>query len=170
MLKLHSHGVLLLLALTRATVSHNTRRACGAENVEEFTKALRSAGYYDMAVAYLNRVADRPDVDSKFKSRLPYELGTVLVESALATPDRVHRDKKLDQAQSKLREFVGTNPDAALAATANFQLAGVLLLRGQALVAHAQATEKDKVELRSEAHAPLRRGDFGIYGAGEEPS
>ncbi len=132
------------VALTSASVALSTRSACGAENVEEFIKALRSAGYYDMGVAYLNRIADRQDVDPKFKSRLPYELGTVLVESALATQDRMQRDKKLDQAQSKLREFVVANPDAALAATANFQLAGVLLLRGQALVARRRPPRRTR--------------------------
>jgi hypothetical protein len=142
MSKQRTHRPVLLVALACVWFACAVRGAQAAEPVQEFSKALRAAGYHDMAVVYLNRVAQDPQTDAEFKQRLPFELGTVLVESALATSDRALRDKRLEQAQGKLSEFIQTSPNGELSTQANFQLASVQILRGQGLLASASGSGK----------------------------
>jgi hypothetical protein len=134
----------LLAALVAIWTTTALRCASCAEPVAEFSKALRAAGYHDMAAIYLERVAQGPHADAEFKQRLPFEQGAVLVESALATADRGLRERRLEQAQAHLRAFVQANPDSELSTQANSQLAGVLLLRGQAIAPSSDASGRQQ--------------------------
>jgi hypothetical protein len=124
----------------------------GAEPVDEFLGALRTAGYHDTAAEYLQRVAESPSVDEEFRQRYGYELGSTLIDAAAATPDPVLRDRLWDQGLAKLKAFVEANSEHQLAIAANWKVAETLVVRGRALAARA-ARSRDSDKLREQARA-----------------
>ncbi|MEX2138617.1 MAG: hypothetical protein WD894_05110 [Pirellulales bacterium] len=125
-----------------------------AEPVEKFLAALRRNGYHDMAVEYLARVVSSSHVDDDFKRRYPYELGSVLLDSARAAGDPAVRDQLAEQGIGKLKEFVASNAADPLVGDAQAKLADTLLERGRALVARADRS-RDREQILRTARALL---------------
>ncbi len=65
--------------------------ATGAEPVESFLAALRSAKYYDEALDYLEQLDHSPHVSAELRERLEYEQAVTLLSSAAAQSDPQQR-------------------------------------------------------------------------------
>lgn len=102
------------------------------EPAKAFLDALREQRYYDVALDYLDTVADNPAVPIQFKETLPYERGVTLVEGARFQRDQAIKDKWLDEAQKVLTEYVSSQKASLLAINARSQLGNVLVERARA--------------------------------------
>jgi len=125
-----------------------------AEEAWRFLEGLRQRGYHDLAVEYLDRMRASPQCPDDLKEQLDYERGaTLMVGSRLAGP---LREKQLDAARDAFQTFLKEHPGHALAATANTQLANVLVERGKVkaeLAARPSKSAAEKKQLMVEARA-----------------
>ena len=124
------------------------------EEAWRFLEGLRERGYYDMALEYLDRMRTSPQCPDDLKEQIDYETGvTLMVGSRFAGS---LREKQLDQARDAFQKFANEQPQHALAATANTQLANVLVERGQMkaeLASRPSKSADEKKQLMAEARA-----------------
>lgn len=97
------------------------------EPYQEFTRALRDRGYYDMAVFYLDQLATRSGVPDDVRQLIPYEKAITLLESSRVTRSPERQLEQLDQALAFLEQFVKDSPNHPQAADANSERAQILL-------------------------------------------
>ena len=150
-IKLHATTSLVLLTLTFLFVGL-TNTVHAAEQWQPFLESLREAGYHDMAILYLDRMAARPDCPPELKEVLDYEHGITLLSQPVSS--RKEQIEKLTQANSLFEKFRTEHPDHALAVKAQTQLANVLIERGRMLVEDTEAPglpSQKKTELIAEA-------------------
>jgi hypothetical protein len=126
--------------------------AFAADDSQRFLEALRQRHYFDTAQEYLERRASDPNVSAEFKRNVPYEQALILIESAAAVRDPQVRDRQLDQAQAKLKEFIASQKDPHSLAQARDRLGNLLRYRAADLVARAG----DQPKLRAEAQASYK--------------
>src|SRR5207247_2540728 len=92
MSRLASFRSLCVFALLAASPC-SAQRIFAVEPAREFLDALRDRGYYDVAIDYLNSVADNPAVPVTFKETMLYERGLTLVQGAKFQRDIAIREK-----------------------------------------------------------------------------
>lgn len=116
-----------LSLLTLVVLLGGTVRVPAEERYLEFLEGLRSRGYYDYAMLYLDQLQERTDLPDDVRRLLPYEKGKTLLASAqtLASPEL--QTRQLDQAIGFFDQFAKENPNHPKAGEANSQRAGVLL-------------------------------------------
>ena len=168
----HAWRALLIVAVVAVVTSITpAARSTAAEPASEFLEALRSRGYYDMAVLYLERMENSQLVDTSFKQVLPYEQGATLAMAAKYERDFAARAKMLDDANAALAKFVKDNPRHKLTSAANNQLGNLLVERARMMIEKAgkpsgagQKTEllKEAGELFDEAHKVFTDGKATI--------
>jgi len=125
--------------------------ARAAEPAREFLRALREAGYHDMALEYLQRMRTSRLAPIELKEVLLYETGSTLIESSRDQRDLAIREKQLDEARDALKKFVGMHPDHALVSSANSQLGNLLVERARIKVEGTKKSGADKAALMGEA-------------------
>jgi len=124
--------VLLIGSIISCWLVGAVGRSDAAEEAWRFLEALRGRGYYDMALEYLDRMRTSPLCPDDLKEQIDYEVGITLVAgSRFAGP---LREKQLDQAHESFQRFLAEHPEHPLAATANTQLANVLVEQGRVKV------------------------------------
>lgn len=119
--------------LTRQqVVAQETQQAVG-EPVESFVKQLKAAGYFDTAVAYLERLDEWPGVSPDVKSRAKLELANVYIDGAVVSRSVDQRDQNFALAEQALKDFLkqSSHPQFAEART---MLAKLQLLRASQLI------------------------------------
>lgn len=104
------------------------------EPAEAFVKQLRNAGYFDMAVAYLDRVDKMAAVDPSFVQAIPLEKAQTYIESALVTRNSENRDQAFADAEAALDQFVGANSSHPRASEAQLQLGKLQMIRAAQLL------------------------------------
>lgn len=124
-----------------------------AEEYENFLQGLRERGYYDVAVEYLDVMANSPLLTTTQKQMIPYEAARTNLEHARNDRDNVSREKLLDGAKAKFQEFIDKNPQHPQAAGAGTQMGVVLIERGRAKTEQGLSpqNEKQKAALMAEA-------------------
>ncbi|HUT93568.1 MAG TPA: hypothetical protein VMY37_29155 [Thermoguttaceae bacterium] len=128
------------------------RRGEAAEEAWRFLEGLRERGYYDMALDYLTRIEVSPQCPEDLKEQIDYERGVTLIAASRVAG--AAREQQLDQARDALQKFVAGHPQHALAATANTQLANVLVERGRMkaeLATRPSKSADEKKQLMAEA-------------------
>jgi len=130
------------------------REATAAEEAQRFLDGLRQRGYFEMALAYLDQAANDPIVAGDFKRKIDYEAGVTLIGLSQVERAGAVREKRLDEAQSRLNRFIQQQRSHPLASGAIIQLAKVLVERGGIYIAQA---ESDKTP-EEERTAARRRG------------
>ena len=104
---------------------------------QEFADGLRTRGYYDLALDYLDEWRQAKDTPADFRLALDFLEGRVLIEAASHDNDpEVARDK-LDRARTKIEKFVKDNPDHPDVTDALIALANLLYERGRTEVIFA---------------------------------
>ncbi len=126
--------------------------ATAAEPAAEFLRALREADLYELAIDYLDQMADSPLVAAQFKEAIPYERGITLMEGARHQKDFSLREKQLDAAQVALDQFVKQFPNHAMAFSAKSELGNLLVERANLKMDRTKRpVEPQKDKLKTEA-------------------
>jgi len=144
--------VLLVGSIVSCCLVATVRRGEAAEEAWRFLDGLRERGYYDMALEYLTRIDASPQCPEDLKEQIDYERGVTLIDASRVAGSA--REQRLDQARNALQKFLKEHPQHALAATANTQLANVLVERGRMKAELAAAPSKsadEKKQLTAEA-------------------
>jgi hypothetical protein len=123
--------------------------AVAADDSQKFLEALRERHYFDTAQEYLERRAADPGAPSEFKRSIPYEQALILIESAAGQRDPLVRDRQLDQAQGKLKEFIAGEKDPQLLSQARDRLGNLLRYRAADLVGRAGDQGQARVDART---------------------
>ena len=123
--------VLLAGSVAVCLTAFGAGTSSAAERAWDFLNGLRQRGYHDMALEYLDQMAKSPDCPEDLKQAIDYEAGVTLVTGSRAAPSTEAREQQLDDARDRLQKFLREHPDHLMAATANTQLANVLVERGR---------------------------------------
>ncbi|MFO0817319.1 MAG: EF-hand domain-containing protein [Pirellulales bacterium] len=139
-------------ALGIAGLSFAATPVTAAEPAKEFLAALREAMYHDVAIEYLDQIANSPLVPASFKESLGYERGITLMEGARYQKDFALREKQLDAAQAALDQFVTAQPNHAMVFSAKSELGNLLVERADLKMERAKRpAEIQKDKLKTEA-------------------
>lgn len=95
---------LLVVPLSGSTVA--------GEPAEAFLSQLRAAGYFDLAVKYLDRLDTYPGVSVKLKSAVLLEKAQTFIDAGVVARQVDQRDQFFQQAEQQLDAFLkaGTHP------------------------------------------------------------
>ncbi|MEQ8617381.1 MAG: hypothetical protein RIB44_12480 [Lacipirellulaceae bacterium] len=118
---------------------------CSAESNTQFVQELRNKGWNDTALEFLDWVVQKPNLESGFKNRIPYERALTLAAQARATRSQKQRTSRLAKAAEELAAVAKKTPQADFAIDSlgessklYYQLALTELARGGKLPAQAQ--------------------------------
>ena len=131
----------------------------GEEQPEQFLDGLRSRGYYDYALYFLDKLEERTDLPAEIKQVIPYERAITLLEGARTINNPEVRDEQLDRAVAQLDAFTRANPKHPLAAKANTEQARILIEKARVKIweANSPANEQNSEKFRLEARALLAK-------------
>ncbi len=133
--------------------------AQAVEPARDFLEALRSRGYYDVAIDYLATIEGNPAVPVTFKETLQFERGLTLVQGAKFQRDIAIREKWLDDAQQVLNQFVSSQGNSPLINSARSQLGNLLVERARLKMKKSEKqVGADKTKLMTEARGMYSEG------------
>tara|TARA_R110002049_G_scaffold2750_2_gene21386 strand:- start:88273 stop:91353 length:3081 start_codon:yes stop_codon:yes gene_type:complete len=127
--------VLVLFACVFAFPAATAKRVVAqGEPAQAFLDQLRSQGYYDMAVIYLDRLNQYPGVDPELLAAASLEKAQTYIDAAVASTDADKRDRNFRDAETQLRQFTrqGSHPRIA---EARSQLGRLQMVRASQLMA-----------------------------------
>jgi hypothetical protein len=127
--------------------------ASAVDDTRKFVDALREKRYLDTAVDYLDSLKADSQATPAIKSTVPYLQALVSIDVAAYERDPLRLDQQLLDAQTKLKEFLATNPSDELAAMARDRLANLLRFRAGNLVQRAEGTAVNGPRMKSEAQS-----------------
>ncbi len=119
------------------------------EPFRAFLDGLRSRGYYDVALDYLEQVESKASLPDTFRELLDFERALTLIASSRSERDLAVRQRQLNQAQQLLHDFIGQRPDHLKANTARSQLGNLIAERARMRV--GQAKKGNRRQLLDEA-------------------
>ncbi|MGC3967522.1 MAG: hypothetical protein QM775_09180 [Pirellulales bacterium] len=119
-------------------------RAGAAEEYENFLNGLRQRSYFDIALDYLDSMRNSPLLTDEQKQMIPFEEARTSLEASRSERDPVNRDKMLDIARDKFKDFVAKNPNHPQAPGAETQLGAVLVERARSKVEQGYRPEFEK--------------------------
>ena len=133
--------------------------AAATEDPLRFVHLLQQNGYGDMAVAYLEQLAARPDLPGKVRDVWDLEMAKSLLAAAGDAFDARDKEQLLREAQEHLAKFIKEKPDhpaAAMAAAAwgDFLMKEALDLLGQAKAVEGK-DDKQREKYLTDARADL---------------
>jgi hypothetical protein len=107
----------------------------------EFVHGLRSRGYPDLALEYLDRLGQKP-LPPEVTRALPLEKAKSRCDMAELEPDPMRRDALYRLAREDIQALVAQNRDSHLGAEAALEDARVVALQGTRLLAQAQRLDR----------------------------
>lgn len=124
-----------------------------------FLRGLRQRGYADMAMLYLEQLANDPNVPAEVKAVIDYERAMTLLEGVGALHSPEAQKEQIERAQAFLEQFVQQHPRHPLAGKANSELGRLLLSKARVLIWEAEAadTEEQKEKLREQAREAVKQ-------------
>ena len=122
-----------------------------AEQSKEFLDALRSRGYFEYAIDYLNWMKTSPLVSAKDRETIGYELGATLVDSLRSINGAKEREAQLARAEAELKTFLDKHKEHSLVDATYGKLSDVNLLRAGERLRAAKNPRADKAVLLAEA-------------------
>jgi tetratricopeptide (TPR) repeat protein len=135
----------LLLAIMCSSLA--STNATAGEPAKEFLARLREAGYFDTAIAYLDRSDKLVGLDGEFKEAIPLEKAQTLIDAAVASRSTSERDAFFLSAQDQLKEFLKKSQHPRLS-EARLLLGKLQMVRGGQLMAAPNLTEDQRKEAR----------------------
>ena len=106
-----------------------------------FLQELRDHGLHDKALEFIDLLRAEPGLPADLKVVLDYQEGRTEIDEAAKTGDLMHRRELLEQARTKLENFVKTQPNHPLAREAMVQVARMLVERGHLALLLADDTQ-----------------------------
>ncbi len=138
------------------------------EPAARFVSALREKGYYDIAIEYLEKAKNNPNVAGEYRKRIQFEKATVLIEQVAQLKDRKQVDAQLDTAQRLLKEYAANNKSQVEnARTLSFR-SRLLSMRADVYLKEAKAeqlTEGERDKIRKQARGFLEESLESTEGA-----
>ena len=125
-----------------------------SEPVQPFIEGLRERGYYDIALVYLDKLAQRTDLPSELKELLPYERAQTLLASARDLNNTDDQRQQLDAAEAAFQQFAKASPQHPLAALANTWRGRILFEKARVDI--FEADDPTHQSTRKELHAKAR--------------
>ena len=160
LLGLSALGMVVAFAQTSTTQASDDPRFA-----EGFAEGLRTRGYYDLALEYLDELRKSPDTPGEIRKTLDYREARVLIEAASRDSDPEAGRDKLDKAKGKVEAFVRDNPDRPETTEALVSLANLLYERGRTEVIFSgeakSGAEKDNRLASARAYFGNAREAFG---------
>lgn len=134
-----------------AAVALPAASAVGGEPAAEFLKALRQAGYHDIALEYLEKAKTSKAFDDEFKQNLPYELGVTLIDLAQVQRIERTRDDYFNRAIAEFANFIKANAGKPKINDARNRLTELNVIRALSRIERAAAPGADKAKFLGEA-------------------
>ncbi|VAX42236.1 hypothetical protein MNBD_PLANCTO02-3199 [hydrothermal vent metagenome] len=103
----------------------------GGESHQQFLEALRTNGYYDYALSYLDLLARKPGVSKKLLEGIDYERASTLLRQAASLTNPDLKQKKLKQAEVYFKRFLREHPGHAFASRAQIEQGKMYLERAR---------------------------------------
>ncbi len=128
-------------------VSLLPRPAAAGEPAQEFVNQLRTAGYFDTAIQYLDRVERYPGVPQAFLDALPLEKAQTHIDAAVAARSATDRDKFFVAAEEELKKFLQQSGHPRLS-EARLQLGKLQLVRARQLMSTADPSDEARASAR----------------------
>jgi hypothetical protein len=125
--------------------------ASAAEPAAEFLKALRQAGFHDIALEYLEKAKTSNAFDADFKQGLQYELGVTLIDLAQNERTERARDQYFERAIAELNGFIKSNAGKPRANDARNRLTELNVIRALSRIERANAPGADRARFIGEA-------------------
>ena len=151
------------------------------EPAARFVNALREKGYYDIALEYLDKAKNNPNVSEGYRKRIKFEKATIIVDQIGQLSDRKQIDVQLDTAQRLLKEYAANNNSQGASESAQEKVrkgvenARTLSFRSRLLTLRAdvclrdadaaQLTEGEREKIRKEARGYLEESLESVGGA-----
>jgi hypothetical protein len=138
------------------------------EEAWRFLEGLRERDYYDMALQYLGQLQGNPLCPDDLKEVIDYEAGVTLMAASRTAGSL--REKQLDEALVRFKKFIQEQAEHSLVATANNQLANVLIQRGRIkskLASSPSKSASQKKALTTEARTLFQEAQK-VFEAAEE--
>ena len=129
------------------------------EPASRFLNALRDKGYYDIALEYLEKAKDDPNVPSEFRKRIGFEKASTLIDQVGQLSDRKKIDAQLDMAQKLLGEYAASNSSLVETVRSLSFRSRLLSMRADVYLKEAKATqltEGERQKIRAKAEGYLR--------------
>ena len=147
----------LLLAGLLSLAGVFVRPAAAAEPFLTFLRALQQKGYGEQALAYLDQIAERPDLPADLKRDLNLERSKSYRIAAAEAYDAEQRTKRLAEAKRLSEEFFKANPDHADAASTLLDEAKDALYRGRLAMLQMRASRDaaEQKQLRETSRTTL---------------
>ena len=140
------------------------------EPAARFVDALRDKGYYDIALEYLEKAKNNPNVAEDYRKRIKFVKATVMIDQVGQLRERKKIDAQLDTAQRLLKEYAADNKSLVESAR-TFQFRSRLLsTRADVSLRDADAkqlTEGEREKIREEARGYLEESLKSANGAYE---
>lgn len=136
-----SHLVVLACTLLGAETT-------AGEPAKEFAARLRTAGYFDTAITYLDRVERMPGVPAEFLEAIPLEKAQTHIDAAVAARTASERDSYFVAAEAELKSFLQRSQHPRLS-EAHLQLGKLQLLRARQLMLVAEPDDQSRSAART---------------------
>ncbi|MDB2687190.1 hypothetical protein N9Y42_08250 [Mariniblastus sp.] len=146
------------ICLVAVVVLVGTRGLFADEPAARFLDALRSKGYYDIALEYLEKIKDDPNVPSDFRKRISYEKAITLIDQVGQLTERSQIDAQLDEAQKLLGDYAASNSSLVETVRSLSFRSRLLSMRADVYLGEAegtQLTEGERQALRIKARGYL---------------
>ena len=128
----------LLVALLACWTAGGNQPAMADEPYLEFLAGLRTRGYHDYALEYLDQLASEADLPAEVKEVLPFERALTLLDGSKSLTSSKARREQLDAAQAAFEQFVQASPNHPLTGQANTQRADILMEKAQVDIVDAE--------------------------------
>ena len=150
-MKQFSSIILLLLSVTPVI---------SQEPCEQFLNALRERGYHDIALDYLEEMANSPLSSSAFKASIPFEKAQTLISSTARIRDLKLLNERLEEAEQLLAQAEANAKDPTLKAKAQDYRGDLLFRRARSYMNRANsdgATAAQRATSREQARQLLEK-------------
>ncbi len=117
------------------------------EPAEAFVAQLRSVGYFDMALKYLDRIDKYPGVPQSFIEAIPLERAQTFIDAAVSARNISERDKLFVSAEEALKGFM-TKSDHPRLSEARLQLGKLQMVRANQLMSVADPSDEARENAR----------------------
>lgn len=117
------------------------------EPAEAFVAQLRSAGYFDTAIKYLDRIEKYPGVPQSFIEAIPLEKAQTFIDAAVSARSISDRDKLFVSAEEALKGFL-TKTDHPRLSEARLQLGKLQMVRANQLMSAADPSDEARENAR----------------------
>ncbi len=134
-------------------IAGSSQQVFAAEPFLEFLDGLRTRGYYDSALLYLDQMEASKTLPEDARKVLPFERGQTLLESAKTLQNLDSQRKQLDAAQAAFEAFVKASPNHEFAGRANTARGQILMEKARVDIwdGDKPSNEGNRAKLRQSA-------------------